>query len=105
MIRSGKYLASLLALAILCGASAHAEPYLAVRMGLKCTSCHVNPTGGGLRTEFGDVFSQTQLPAHPIRGDWGLWTGHLTDWLRMGGNFRYDANFTHTPGAPDTHSL
>lgn len=105
MTLARKCLACLVALSFLAVSRAHAEPYLAVRMGLKCTVCHVNPTGGGLRTEFGDVFSQTQLPAHPIRGDWGLWTGHLTKWLRMGGNFRYDANFTHTPGEPDTHNL
>ena len=105
MAPRGKYLASLLALAILLGGRAFAEPYLAVRYGLKCTTCHVNPTGGGLRTSFGDVFSQTQLPAHPIRGDWGLWTGAVTKWLRVGGNFRYDANFTRTPGEPNTDHL
>lgn len=105
MTRGGKYFATLLALAILCGSHARAEPYLAVRMGLKCETCHVNPTGGGLRTDFGDVFSQTQLPAHPIRGNWGLWTGEVTSWLRVGGNFRYDANFTSTPEQPNTHNL
>jgi hypothetical protein len=105
MIRPGKYLLGLLTLSILLGGRALAEPYLAVRYGLKCQTCHVNPTGGGLRSNFGDVFSQTQLPAHPIRGDWGLWTGEVTKWLRVGGNFRYDANFTHTPGASDTDHL
>ena len=105
MTRRGNYLAGVLSLAILLGGHAFAEPYLAVRYGLKCQTCHVNPTGGGLRSNFGDVFSQTQLPAHPIRGNWGLWTGEVTKWLRVGGNIRYDANFTETPHAPNTHTL
>ena len=105
-MRRGEYFASLLALASLLGGGyACAEPYLAVRYGLKCETCHVNPTGGGLRSNFGDVFAQTQLPAHPIRGKWGLWTGEVTKWLRLGGDLRYDANFTQTPHAPTTHQL
>jgi len=105
MIRRGKYLVGLLALSTLLGGHALAEPYLAVRYGLKCQTCHVNPTGGGLRTNFGDVFSQTELPAHTVRGDWGLWTGEVTKWLRVGGNLRYDANFTRTPGEANVDHL
>lgn len=104
MIHRGKSLLSLLALAILLSGHARAEPYLAVRYGLKCETCHVNPTGGGLRSNFGDVFSQTQLPAHKMR-DWGLWTGEVAKWLRVGGNLRYDANFTQVPGAKTTDHL
>lgn len=102
MTLAGKYLACFVALSLLAVSRAHAEPYLAVRMGLKCTSCHVNPTGGGLRTDFGDVFAQTQLPAHPIRGDWGLWTGEVSRFLRVGGDIRYDATAMQTPGAKTT---
>lgn len=106
MRRESRYFAGLLALAMLLGGGrAFAEPYLALRMGLKCQSCHVNPTGGGLRTDFGDVFAQTVLPAHPIRGNWGLWTGEVTKWLRLGGDLRYDANFTQTPNAKTTDQL
>jgi hypothetical protein len=106
MNRSGKYFGGLLALMMLVGGGrAFAEPYLAVRYGLKCTTCHVNPTGGGLRSDFGDVFAQTQLPAHPLHTPWGLWTGEVTNWLRLGGDLRYDANWTQTPHSPTTHQL
>ena len=105
MICRYKHFASLLALALLFGGQAFAEPYLAVRYGLKCETCHVNPTGGGLRSDFGDIFAQTQLPAHPIRGNWGPWTGEVTKWLRLGGDLRYDANFTQTPHASTTRQV
>jgi hypothetical protein len=75
----------------------HAEPYLAVQMGLKCGQCHVNPTGGGLRTVFGDVFAQTVLPAQHIDTALDNWTGSLGPYLRVGGDLRFDASLTQQP--------
>ena len=37
-------------LVILPAARAGAEPYMALREGRKCGTCHVNQTGGGMRT-------------------------------------------------------
>lgn len=80
------------------GARAWAEPYLAVREGLGCPSCHVNPTGGGLRTTFGDVFAQTQWPAEHIDvPGQGPWLGNVGDTLRVGGDLRGDFSWNDTP--------
>jgi hypothetical protein len=78
-------------------AGAHAEPYLAVQLGLKCGQCHVNPTGGGLRTTFGDVFAQTVLPAQHLDTALDNWTGQLGSYLRAGGDLRFDASVAQVP--------
>ena len=77
---------------------AEAEPYLAVQTGLKCGQCHVNPTGGGLRTTFGDIFAQTLLPQNHIDTGTDTWTGDITKFLRIGGDLRVDATATQQPG-------
>lgn len=87
----------LLALATLtlAGASAlvPAEPYLAVRSGEPCSSCHVNPTGGGLRTAFGTAYGIGSLPAGPAEGA-AAWTGRLGDRVGLGGDLRANLNAT-----------
>jgi hypothetical protein len=87
----------LLAVLVLTGTAAHAEPYLAVANGLKCSQCHVNPTGGGLRTAFGDLYSQYQLPMTHLDTGADNWTGDLGKFIRVGGDLRYDWTVTHEP--------
>ncbi len=88
------------------GSFAHAEPYLAVREGLGCPACHVNPTGGGLRTSFGDVFAQTQWPQQQLdMGGRGLWLGNINDFLRAGGDLRDDFSATDTKHEKKTTSF
>ncbi len=79
--------------------AAHAEPYLAVQLGLKCSQCHVNPTGGGLRTAFGDIFAQTVLPAQHLDSVLDNWTGQVGQYIRVGGDLRFDASVTQVPHA------
>jgi hypothetical protein len=76
---------------------AQAEPYLAVQTGLKCTQCHVNPTGGGLRGAFGDVFAQTVMPAQHLDTGADTWTGNINSFLRVGGDLRAEALATEVP--------
>jgi len=86
-------------LLILCLAAgrSYAEPYLAVQSGLKCSQCHVNPTGGGLRGTYGDVFAQTLMPARQLPTGGGLWTGDVVSFLRIGGDLRTEALATEIP--------
>ena len=76
-------LACLLMPALACG-----EPYFAVRESYDCSLCHINPSGGGMRTAFGNVYAQTQLPA-TLQDDAPAWTGALSGPIAMGGNARY----------------
>lgn len=77
-----------------------AEPYLAVYKGMQCSSCHVHPGGGGLRNEYGNVFSQSELPAERIGDESAaLWTGKVLDWLSVGGDFRAEYRYTETPNS------
>jgi hypothetical protein len=99
-IRFGLRCAALLLCLAAC--RVQAEPYLAVQLGLKCSQCHVNPTGGGLRTTFGDIFAQTVLPAQHLDTALDNWTGQLGAFLRAGGDLRFDAQ---TAQAPHTASL
>jgi hypothetical protein len=66
------------------------EPYIAVREGLKCAQCHVNKTGGGKRTKYGGIYSQTLLPMKVMTGSGqsALFDGNLNEFISVGGNFR-----------------
>jgi hypothetical protein len=76
---------------------AHAEPYLAIQQGFKCSQCHINPTGGGQRNTFGDVFAQTQMPARHIDTGEDVWTGALAKFLSVGGDLRFTGSYQQVP--------
>ncbi|MEM7281843.1 MAG: hypothetical protein AAF438_09475 [Pseudomonadota bacterium] len=75
-------------------ANVHAEPYLAVQSGLKCMSCHVNPTGGGMRTDYGAIYGQTLLSARqPIK----IWNGDISEQFSIGGDARANYDNVNIP--------
>lgn len=80
-----------LALLMLGAASVAAEPYLAVRTGLACFACHVNPSGGGMRNGYGNAYAQSALAARPLDADVS-WTGRLDDRFGVGGDARWSAS-------------
>jgi len=69
-----------------------AEPYLAIREGLKCSACHVNRTGGGKRNQMGTGYGVQALPWQKVDLNekkvphyWSV----LNDLLSVGGDFRF----------------
>src|SRR5579859_5667163 len=67
-----------------------AEPYLAVMTGYKCNVCHVNPTGAGMRNDFGVTYAKVLLPEETVDTVLDSWTGKITDRLRFCGDLRTD---------------
>lgn len=76
---------------------AHAEPYLAAREGFKCQQCHVNASGGGLRTAFGTAYAQTVLAAERIDTVGADWNEVLASPLTLGADLRVSASYTDIP--------
>ena len=79
---------------------APAEPYLAVQEGYKCNVCHVNPTGGGLRNNFGVTYAKALLPAETVKNGMDAWNGRLIDAVRIGGDLRADWSDSFVPNSP-----
>jgi hypothetical protein len=97
-------LACLLGIVVLPG-TATAEPYLAVESGLKCANCHVNPAGGGKRTQFGTLYARTQITANALgEGGGKPWTGDLGKWFAVGGDFRGGYESYDAPGVEEESS-
>jgi hypothetical protein len=93
-------LAGLVVLAVGLAPRAYAEPYLAVQNGYKCVQCHINPTGGGLRNNFGLVFAENVMPMNTLPAGTPVWLGQaVQDIIRVGGDLRADWSAATTPGA------
>ena len=68
-----------------------ALPRFAVSNGSSCIACHVNPTGSGLRNDYGsNVVALEELPLKRwISKGNEDWDGYVGDHLQVGGDFRF----------------
>ncbi len=76
----------------------HAEPYLAIRTGQKCMACHINPSGGGKRTQFGRIYGQTVLPS---KSSTNLLMDDVNSYLDIGGDMRSSLTLDRIDGEED----
>jgi len=80
--------------ALLLGAAApvRAEPYIAVREGLRCSACHVNMTGGGKRTDLVNTHARDLLHYPAAFGSFStpadFFTGELDKYAAIGADLR-----------------
>lgn len=81
-----------------------AEPYIGLREGYKCSACHVNMTGGGMRTSFvsahaheilhyPDWFAALTKPAEAFSGE-------INQYVALGSDLRTNLSFV-TQDKPD----
>ena len=83
---------------------ASAEPYLAIESGLKCSNCHVNPTGGGKRNMFGTLYARGQIAARVVGAESGRmpWMGDVVArWFAVGADLRGGYQSVDIPGTEE----
>ena len=74
----------------LCINSLFALPRFTIEEGTSCISCHINPTGSGMRNDYGsNVYSLDELTMRKWinKGDED-WDGYISDHIQIGGEFR-----------------
>lgn len=85
---------SILALlgATLVSGAAYAEPYFAVREGMKCSACHTNVSGGGMRTSLVATHAKELLHYPSFLGKLSnppeFFTGEINPYVSLGANLR-----------------
>lgn len=89
---------------MLFGFSIKAEPYLAYKNHLKCMTCHVNPNGGGLRTDFGRTYGQQLLPSRTSNLDSSM-LAKLTQFLSIGADARFNVTYQKDSNNNTTQSF
>ena len=65
-------------------------PRFSVEQGASCMSCHINPTGSGMRNDYGSsIYTLDELPLErwTNKGDED-WNGFINDNIQLGGDFR-----------------
>src|SRR2546426_12806219 len=83
---------------LLLSAPTLAEPYFAVREGLRCSSCHTNMNGGGKRTDLVSTHARDLLHYPTFFGAFSnppeFFSGEINKYLALGADLR--ANETAT---------
>jgi hypothetical protein len=79
-----------------------AEPYFAVREGLRCSACHTNMNGGGKRTDLVSTHARDLLHYPMFFGVFSnppeFFSGEINKYLALGGDLRVSETATFQDG-------
>lgn len=65
-----------------------ALPRFAIQEGASCNLCHVDPTGGSLRNDYGITVTSSELAGKEGGERTNNYTGMISEYLRIGGDVR-----------------
>lgn len=96
-----------LLLTFLVGDVVHALPRFSSRTAAKCQSCHVNPSGGGMRQAFGQQYGRETLPVPTWSDEFAFdeFSTKLTEAVSVGADFRTLFFIQETPDSSGTSSV
>jgi hypothetical protein len=84
--------------------AANAEPYLAFKNNTQCSTCHINPAGGGARNTYGAYYGTHVLPQ--TAGSLELFdAGKMGDTFRIGADLRAQYYQTDSDEGEDTRGF
>jgi hypothetical protein len=82
-----------------------AEPYIAMREGLRCSACHVNMNGGGKRTELVSTHARDLLHYPNFFGPFSnppeFLSGDINKYVSLGADLRASGTAVFQDGKPD----
>ncbi|HEY6952964.1 MAG TPA: hypothetical protein VI758_11185 [Bacteroidota bacterium] len=89
-MKSILFFASIVCVMLLASTTCDALPKYASRTGFKCGACHVNPTGKGMRNEYGSTYGRDDitLPTYKNLTDYDDFSTKLGPSLSFGGDYR-----------------
>jgi hypothetical protein len=97
-----KRLLPLILLSLVVWEATRALPRFASRTNFSCQSCHVNPSGGGMRNTFGVTYGREEITLASLQEEFGLddFTTKINEFISYGVDFRFLA-FYQSKDNPD----
>ncbi len=83
-----------------------ALPRFASRTNFSCQSCHVNPSGGGMRNTFGVTYGREEITLASLQEEFGLdeFTTKINEFISYGVDFRFLALYQSRDNPDESRS-